>query len=76
MTLEQAKEVLRQLTSDVYLFEGNGIWVGGDDGDENDPNNMKPTLGIDGQLTIEGIMALAIVVEVEGLNFSLKKELA
>jgi hypothetical protein len=74
MTLEQAKKLLRE--SEIYFYEGEGVWVGADDADENDANNMKPTLGIDGQLTAESIMALAIVVAAEGLNFSLKKELA
>jgi hypothetical protein len=68
MNLEQAKEILRQSTSGVYFYEGNGIWF-----DENDASNMLPTLGIDGEMTAEQIQALGIVVAAEGLNFSLAK---
>jgi len=73
MTLEQAKKVLRQ-SSDIYFYEGHGVWVGDDDGDENDPNNMKPTIGIDGQLSVQEIQALAVIVTAEGVNFSLAEK--
>jgi hypothetical protein len=61
MTLEQAKAILRVSTSGTYFGDGH----------------IEGTLTIDGQMTVEEIQALAVIVTAEGVNFTLAdKELA
>jgi hypothetical protein len=58
MTLEQAKAILRASTSGVYFGDGH----------------IESTLTIDGQMTVEEIQALAVIVTAEGVNFSLAEK--
>jgi hypothetical protein len=61
MTLEQAKAILRANTSGTYIDDGH----------------TEGTLTIDGQMTVEEIQALAMVVTAEGVCFTLvEKEFA
>jgi hypothetical protein len=55
MTLEQAKAILRASTSQTYFGDGR----------------IEGTLTIDGQMTVEEIQALAVVVTAEGVSFNL-----
>ena len=60
MTLEQAKAILRASDSGVYFGEGH----------------IEGTLTIDGQMSVEEIQALAVIVTAEGVDFTLaEKEL-
>jgi hypothetical protein len=56
MTLEQAKAILRASDSGTYFDDGH----------------IEGTLTIDGQMTVEEIQALAVVVTAEGVGFTLK----
>ena len=58
MTLEQAKAILRDSTSGFWLDEGH----------------VEGTLIIDGELTVEELQALALIVTAEGVNFSLAEK--
>lgn len=55
MTIEQAKAILRASNSGAYFGEGH----------------IEGTLVIDGQMTVEEIQALAVVVTAEGVTFTL-----
>jgi hypothetical protein len=58
MTLEQAKAILRASNSGVYFGDGYR------DGE----------LTIDGQMTVQEIQALAVIVTAEGVNFTLAEK--
>jgi hypothetical protein len=61
MTLEQAKAILRASDSGTYFGDGY----------------IEGTLTIDGQMSVEEIQALAVVVTAEGVGFTLvEKETA
>ena len=60
MTLEQAKAILRASDSGTYFGDGH----------------IEGTLTIDGQLSVEEIQALAVIVTAEGIDFTLAEEIA
>lgn len=58
MTLEQAKAILRANASGTYIDDGH----------------TEGTIIIEGQMTVEEIQALAVVVAAEGVNFTLDEK--